>query len=269
MVFTRAYAIFLRQLYLFRGNPTRLFSIFIWLVVDIIQWGFISKYLGTFGQATFDFLNVILGAIILWEFVSRIQQGIMMSFLEDIWTQNFINYFASPLKVIEYLSGLVLTSITTGLSGFVMVVIIAGAAFGYDIFRIGIYLIPFMGILFVFGIAMGIFVSGVIFRLGPTAEWLGWPIPLVLSVFSGVFYPVSTLPPAFQFIAKLIPASYVFESMRSLLTNHEFSGDLGANLLIGGGVALIYLALAYAFFIKIYRHNLENGAIAQFNAEAL
>ena len=41
----------------------------------------------------------------------RIQQGIMMAFLEDIWTQNFINFFASPLKIREYLSGLVMTSI--------------------------------------------------------------------------------------------------------------------------------------------------------------
>ena len=91
---------------------TRLASIFLWLLVDIILWGFISRYLGSLGQATFGFVTVILGAIILWEFVSRIQQGMMTSFLEDIWTQNFINYFASPLRIAEYLSGLVLTSIT-------------------------------------------------------------------------------------------------------------------------------------------------------------
>ena len=95
MNLSRMNAIFVRQVFLYRSNPVRLVSIFLWLVIDIMQWGFISKYLGSFGEATFGFVTVILGAIILWEFMARVQQGIMMAFLEDIWTQNFINFFAS------------------------------------------------------------------------------------------------------------------------------------------------------------------------------
>jgi ABC-2 type transport system permease protein len=268
MIFSRVYAVFLRQLYLIRNNPTRLASIFLWLLVNIIMWGFISKYLGSFGKSTFSFVTVILGAIILWEFVTRIQQGMMTSFLEDIWTQNFINYFASPLKIAEYLSGLVLNSITTGLLGFVMVALIAGVAFGYDILKIGLLLIPAMAILFLFGISMGIVVSGLIFRLGPTAEWLGWPIPMVLSLFSGVFYPVSTLPLPLRVIAKMIPASYVFETIRGVLSNPSLTAGIASNLLIGALLAMIYLGAAYTLFISVYNRNLKSGAIAQFSAES-
>jgi ABC-2 type transport system permease protein len=268
MSLTRTYAVFLRQLYLFRSNPTRLSSVFLWLVVDIVQWGFISRYLSSLGHSTFDFLSMILGAIILWGFVTRVQQGMMTSFLEDVWSQNFVNFFASPLKIAEYLSGLVLTSLTTGLIGFVLVVMIAGVAFGFSVFKIGLLLIPFMLILFAFAIAMGVFVSGVIFRLGPTAEWLGWPIPLVLSIFSGVFYPISTLPLPLQIIAKAIPVSYVFESLRALLTNRATAGDLVQNLVIGALLVAVYLVAAYLFFVRIYRHNLETGAIARFSAES-
>ena len=269
MNLSRIAAIYFRQLFLFKSNPTRLASIFLWILIDIIQWGFISKYIGSLGQATFSFITVMLGAIILWEFMTRIQQGIMMSFLEDIWTQNFINFFASPLKVREYLSGLVLTSITSGLAGFLAMIAIAGAAFGYNIFKIGMLLLPFMCILLIFGIAMGIFVSAMIFRLGPSAEWLGWPIPLILSLFAGVFYPISTLPTALRAVAKLIPPSYVFESMRSILTAGTFSDHLALNLLIGAVLAVVYLIVMSRFFIHIYRKNLRTGNIAKFNAEAL
>lgn len=265
---SRVYAVFLRQLYLIKNNPPRLASIFLWLLVDVILWGFITRYLRSFGQTTFSFATVILGAIILWEFVSRIQQGIMTSFLEEIWTQNFINYFASPLRLAEYLSGLVLTSITTGVCGFIVVVIIAGVAFDYNILKMGILIVPFMGILFIFGTAMGIVVSAIIFRLGPTAEWLGWPIPLVLSVFSGVFYPVSTLPAAMRVVAKLIPASYIFESIREVLSGTLIPTDIALDLTISLCLALLYLFLAYAVFIRVYRHNLENGALARFSAES-
>ncbi len=165
MSLARVYAIFLRQYFLIRGNPTRLAGIFIWLIFGIIQWGFISKYLGTFGQATFGFITVILGAVILWEFMGRIQSGIMTSFLEDIWSQNFFNYFASPLKISEYLAGLVLTSIGTGIIGLIIMILIASFGFGYNFFVIGFMLLPYIIILFIFGMAMGIFITAMIFRL--------------------------------------------------------------------------------------------------------
>jgi ABC-2 type transport system permease protein len=269
MSVTRVYAIFIRQLFLIKSNPTRLASIYLWLIVDIVQWGLISRYLASLGQSTFSFISVILGAIILWDFLSRTQQGIMRGFLEDIWSQNFINYFASPLELREYLGGIVLTSIAVSLSGFVVAVLIAGSIFGYNVFNIGLLLLPFMFILFVFGIAMGIFVSAIIFRLGPSGEWLGWPLPLVLSVFSGVYYPVSTLPRALQVVAKLMPPCYVFESIRSILSTGLSSQGLVTNLLIGGFLAFVYLGVVYRFFIRVYRYNLKTGAIARFNAEAL
>jgi ABC-2 type transport system permease protein len=269
MSFSRINAIFIRQLFLLKSNPTRLTSIFLWLLIDVIQWGFISRYLASLGQATFSYITVILGAVILWEFMSRIQQGIMMAFLEDMWSQNFINFFASPLKIREYLSGLVLTSIVTGFAAFLAMVAVAGLAFGYNALKIGVLLLPFMLILLVFGVAMGIFVSAMIFRLGPSAEWLGWPIPLVLSLFTGVFYPISTLPYSLRAVAALIPPSYVFESMRSILTNNTFPDNLLSSLLTGGLLAVAYLFLMSRFFIRMYRKNLKTGNIARFNAEAL
>jgi len=234
----RTLAIFVRQVFLFKSNPTRLVSIFLWLIIDIIQWGFISRYLGSLGQATFSFITVILGAIILWEFMARIEQGIMMAFLEDIWSQNFINFFASPLKVREYLGGLILTSITSGAAAFV-------------------------------GIAMGIFVSGIIFRLGPSAEWLGWPIPMVLSIFSGVYYPISTLPPYLQVFARVIPPAYVFESCRAVLATGNLPAGYAFDLAAGALIAAAYLAATSLFFVRVYRRNLESGSISRFNAEAL
>jgi len=89
---------------------------------------------------------------------------------------------------------------------------------------------------------------------------------LVLSIFSGVFYPISTLPLTLRIFSRLIPASYVFDNMRRILANGTYSGT---SLLIGAALALIYLSITYRFFIYIYRYNLKTGAIARFNAEAV
>ncbi|MBI3794808.1 MAG: ABC transporter permease [Nitrospinae bacterium] len=265
----RIFAVFARQWFLLKSNPTRLTSILVWIFIDIIQWGFISKYLGTFGKANFSFITVILGAIILLGFMGRIQQGLMMAFLEDVWSQNFINFFASPLAIREYLAGLALSSMVTSLFGFTAMTVVAGAAFGYNVFKIGILLLPFMFILIVFGVAVGIFVSGVIFRFGTSAEWLAWPIPMVLSIFSGAYYPLSTLPDGLRIIALLLPPAYVFESLRGILSVGGYTPEIGHNMAAGTALAFAYLFAMYLLFQKIYRDNLESGGMVKFNAEGI
>jgi len=266
MSLSRIYAVFLRQYYLIRGNPTRLFGSFVWLTISIIQWGFITKYLGALGGGTFGLVTVILGAIILWEVFNRIQTGVLMSFLEDVWSQNFFNYFASPLKIIEYLAGLILTSIGLGALGMLILISIAGLGFGYNFFQLGLMILPFIAVLLIFGMAMGIFTTALIFRLGPAAEWLGWPLPFFLSVFSGVYYPISTLPAGLYWFAKLFPPAYVFESLRAVLAGNG-SGELPVNLAIGAVLAVSYFFAAYKFFIRVYRHNLRSGLLARFGSE--
>jgi len=266
MKFSRIYAIFLRQMFLIKSNPIRLLSVFLWLIIEIFQWGLITKYLGTLGGAVFSFTTVVLGAIILWLFMGRIQTNIMVSFLEDIWTSNFINFFASPLTVKEYLLGLVLTSVAMSTAGLVIMVLIAGLLFGYNFFIIGLYILPFLLILFIFGVAMGIFITAIVFKLGPTAEWLGWPIPAVMSIFVGVFYPISMLPQYLQTVSWILPPTYVFDSVRMILSGNF---NVGINLLYGLILSIIFLIITYFFFLKVYKKNLKTGALSRFSSESI
>ena len=264
MSLTRVYAIVVRQLFLLRHNPVRFTNIFVWAVLDIILWGFITKYLNEVGNTGFNFVPVLLGAVVLFDFLTRVMHGVLVAFLEDVWSRNFLNLFASPLSVGEYVLGLVSASILTSAVGFAALVGVAGLLFGYFIFKLGLLLLPFLLILFLFGIALGIFVVAVILRVGPSAEWIAWPVPMLLSPFSGVFYPISVLPSFLQPFAHALPSSYVFEGMRTAL----FDGSLNAySLWVGGVLALLYLALAYAFFVATYRYVLRHGLISRFGAE--
>ena len=46
-----------------------------------------------------------------------------MAFFEDVWTRNFINVFASPMLISEYLCGLILTGIATSLIGLLVMLL--------------------------------------------------------------------------------------------------------------------------------------------------
>ena len=110
-------AIVLRQLYLLRGGPTRVLSLVIWVAIDIILWGFMTKYLNTVTAAGFDFVPVLLGAVLMWDFFTRVMLGVTMAFFEDVWSRNFLNVFGSPISITEYLAGLVVSSIITSALG--------------------------------------------------------------------------------------------------------------------------------------------------------
>jgi ABC-2 type transport system permease protein len=266
MHLTPVAAILLRQFYLLRGSVARVLPLFAWVAVDIVLWGFITKYLTAVTSSEFNFVSVFLGAVLFWGFFTRVMRGVTMAFFEDVWSRNFLNIFATPLSIPEYLTGLVLSSIATSSIGLVVMLVLATAVFGLSFFVFGLLLIPYLLVLFLFGIALGIFASAVVLRLGPAAEWFVWPIPAALSPFAAVFYPVSTLPRWMQYVSHLLAPSYVFESMRAILAGRTASA---VPLVCGLSLAGLYVLLACWFFTRIYHHAVRTGLLARYTAETL
>jgi ABC-2 type transport system permease protein len=266
MRFHRTCAIVLRQFYLLRGSPARILPLFAWVTIDMILWGFMSRYLNSVTAAGFNFVPALLGAVLLWDFFIRIMQGITTTFLEDVWSRNFLNFFATPLSVPEYLAGLVLSSIATSSVGLCVMLVLATAVFGLSFFAYGSVIVPFLLVLFLFGIALGVFATGLVLRLGPAAEWFVWPIPALISPFAGVFYPLSTLPGWMRYLSYILPPSYVFENLRAIVSGRTASS---AALLTGTLLALVDILLAGWFFVRIFYGAVRSGLIARYSAETL
>jgi len=257
-------AILLRQFYLIRSSPARLLPLFVWTAVDIILWGFITRYLNAVTSPALDFVPVLLGAVLLWDFFTRVMYGVTTTFLEDVWSRNFLNLFATPLSIAEYLGGLVVSSIVTSFIGLVVMLILAIAVFSLSFFVYGLMLVPYVLVLFLSGIGLGVLACALVLRYGPAAEWFVWPIPAALSPFAAVFYPLATLPQWMQYVAHLLPPSYIFESMRAILAGRPPSG---MGLFWGLALALLYILLAGWYFTRIYRYAVRTGLIARYSAE--
>jgi ABC-2 type transport system permease protein len=263
---TRTAAIVLRHFYLLCGSLTRGVALFVWVAIDIVLWGFITRYLNAVSGSGLDFVPMLLGAVLLWDFFSRVMHGVTTAFFEDVWSRNFLNLFATPLSLSEYLGGLVVSSTVTSAAGLLLMLLLATGVFGLSFFVYGLTLIPFLLVLFLFGVALGILGSGVVLRLGPAAEWFIWPIPALVSPFVGVFYPLSTLPQWMQHLAQLLPPSYVFEGMRTILAG----GAAPARMLaLSALLAAAYVVLACWFFARVYRYAVQTGLLARYSAESM
>jgi ABC-2 type transport system permease protein len=192
--------------------------------------------------------------------------GVTMAFMEDVWSRNFLNLFATPLSISEYVAGLTLSSIGTSSVGLAVMLLLASLIFGLSFFAYGLVLIPFLLVLFLFGIGLGILGAAFVMRFGPAAEWFIWPVPAMVSPFAGVFYPVSTLPQWMQYLSWMLPPAYVFENVRAIVAGGSVSPRL---LAVGTALAVIDVVAACWIFARVFRHSVRTGLIARYSAETV
>ena len=259
-------AILLRQWYLLRGSPVRVLPLFGWVAVDIVLWGFITRYLNSVSAAGINFTAVMLGAVLMWDLFGRVMQGVTTGFLEDVWSRNFLTLFASPLTISEYVTGLVIASIATSAIGLMVMLALAVPVFGLSFIALGSHLLVFLCVLFGFGVGLGVLASAMVLRLGPASEWLVWPIPALLSPFCGVFYPLAVLPAWMRAVGYALPPSYVFEGMRALLLGRPLTT---APLLWAALLTVADIVLAGWCFVGVYRYAVRSGLLARYSAETV
>jgi len=99
---------------------------------------------------------------------------------------------------------------------------------------------------------------------GPSSEWFIWPIPAIISPFVGVYYPIDTLPHWMQTLSLALPPRYVFEGLRGVLHHQTVAAH---DLWLGISLAILYIALASALFLAVYRKTIRTGQIARYSAE--
>lgn len=245
----RILALASRHLMLYKRSPQRIMEIIYWPVLDVVLWGFITLYLNRYQSGLPSVVAFFLGALILWDILFRAQQGVCISFLEEVWSRNLLNLFVSPLRPIEFLASTMLISIAKVILSSAATVLLALLLYSFNVFTIGLSLVPFVLNLILMGWAIGVFTTAIILRYGQQAEVLAWGLVLLFMPVSAVFYPVSILPPFLQGIAKFIPASHIFEGMRTVITGGIFPAR---ELFWAVGLNILYLIVALNFFFYMF-----------------
>ena len=95
-------ALVLRYSLLYLRSWIRSIELIFWPTFELLLWGFLSVFIQ--GQTEGDFpyfAKFLIGAMIFWDVLFRAQQGVAISFLEDVWTRNLLNLFVAPIRLSE------------------------------------------------------------------------------------------------------------------------------------------------------------------------
>lgn len=249
MSWKRIQALLIRHLYLYKRSFPRIMDIVYWPVMELLLWGFLSVYLEKINLGGINIVTILLGAIIFWDLLGQSQRSVATAFLEDVWEKNLLNIFVTPLRVSEFLTSTVLIGFIRLILVGIVMSILAFLFYRFNFLVFGVYLIPFVLNLLIFGWTLGLFTTGIILRFGTAAQVLAFGFIFLIQPFSAVFYPISALPPALQVIGYLLPSSYVFEGMRAVIA----AGYLPLRyLLLSVGTNLVYLVLVIFFFYRMF-----------------
>jgi ABC-2 type transport system permease protein len=256
----RVGAMLLRHWYLLTSSWPRLLEMVYWPALTLISWGFLQNYIS--GNATFFAKagGTFIGAIILWDILFRGQLGFSISFLEEMWSRNLGNLMMSPLTPFEFLLSLMIMSVIRLAIGIVPMAAMAAFFFDFNLFGLGLALVAFFCNLILTSWAVGIIVSGLVVRNGMGAESLAWTLVFILLPLACVYYPVSVLPAWLQWVAWLLPPTYVFEGMRALMIDKVFRADLMLEALaINAGLFVV----AIITFVALLNSARSHGKLIQ------
>ena len=258
MNFNKMYGLFLRHFYLIKSSLPRILDLVYWPTIQIILWGFISKFFSIYSDYYNNTLGVILTCAILYDILFRSSISFNMLFLEEIWSRNFTNLFIAPLNLKEIITSLIFTALVRTLIGLVPAIILTSPLFGVSILKLGFPLLILFLSLYIFGITLGLFVSSGLMRFGPSFENIAWSTLFLLAPFGCIYYPVETLPKIFQTIAYFLPLVYIFEETRNILVNQLVNYD---NIVHALYLNTLYLFVAISVFYYSFNKARDKGTL--------
>jgi ABC-2 type transport system permease protein len=255
MSWQRILGVFFRYFYVLKKGLHQLSDLFYWPFVDILLWGLTSAWIQTYNVTDNLSLRLLTG-LIFWQIVWRGSVDISVSLLQEFWHRNLINLFSTPLKLSEWIFGMLLLSsaklVVTISFGSLMVYLL----YSLNIFIVGWAFLPFVFSLILFGWALSFLSSSAIIYWGHRVEMFAWMVAFLFAPFSAVFYPVSILPEWARAISWCLPTTYVFEGMRIILSSGSFSYFYFA---VSMALNVLYFTLCLLLFRYAFEKSREKG----------
>jgi len=254
----RVWTMVIHEIYITKRSLEIFFDIFIFPLINVILFGLISRFI--FGQTTTN-QYLVLG-VLLWEIVTIVQYNITVSTMWEVWSHNLTNLFISPVSIVEYLTSHVIAGVIKTSAVLAILAVTTRAFFHFNLLHIGVTNLLFFAInLAIFAIWIGVLLLGFIFRFGTRMAAISWGLIFLFQPLTAAFFPLSVLPHWMQDIARVFPATYVFEDARRALGG-------GTGILLKSNLLILFLNILYAFaalfaFKYLFKKSKDSGQFAR------
>jgi len=255
----RVRAVMLQEAFITGRSVEVLVDLPLWSLTTVVVFGFVTRFLSSVMEPTAA--QYLYMGTLLWEIIRVAQYSMTLGPLWNVWSHNFSNMFIAPLSMLEYVVAQLISAALKAAVLFGVVALIAAVLFDFNVLNMGVPTLT-MGFLTLlwFGYTTGLFILGIIFRMGTRIQALAWGLVLIFQPLCAAYFPLSVMPPVMQWIALALPPTHVFEAARAGLTNPEMHWDW---VVIASLENLVYFGLAVWFFQYMFRRSRETGQFAR------
>jgi len=239
-------------------------AFFFWTAANTLTIVFIAKGVqATGGKIDIDRLTTILliGAVI-WSYLGIVFEILIETVAWERWEGTIEYTFMAPLSRPVHLIGMGLFAIGYGVIRASLLFGVVAAFFGLHLhdanYAAALVVLMVASISFI-GIGM---MTAVLPLISPEkGTQLGFVAQGLLLVVSGVYYPVSVLPTAMQWIAKVSPATYALRGMRRAILNGAGTGALWGDVWPLIVIGVISVPLGIWVFRRGELHSKKHGKL--------
>jgi ABC-2 type transport system permease protein len=256
MSIARIKGVFFRYYFSMIKGLHQLADLFYWPLVDILLWGLTTVWIKNQMDSVPMLPLMLMTALVFWQVAWRASVDISVNLLQEFWNRNLVNLFSTPLKISEWICGILLVCFCKLFISLAFCSLAVYLLYSLNVFSVGWSFIPFTALLLMFGWFLGLTAAGMIIYWGKKVEMFAWMIAFVFAPFSAVFYPVTVLPPWAQEVAWLLPTTYVFEGMRAILNGQ---GLLVSYIWKSLALNIIFLFSAALFFRYMFNKSRQKG----------
>jgi ABC-2 type transport system permease protein len=214
------------------------------------------------GEQATDLLLFLAIGTLVWSYLNSVFMNMAEMIAWERWEGTIEYTMMAPISRLTHMFGQSIFAIIYGIfrSSFLLVVLavffdinLAGANFGGAALTIVIGSLSFVG----FGI-----IGAVLPLLFPEkGEQMTFIISSILLLVSGVYYPIEVMPGWMQMLAKLSPATYVLEAMRSAILDGKSTVNLLPQMVPMLLIGLVTIPLGMAVFNYFERFAKRTGRL--------
>jgi ABC-2 type transport system permease protein len=193
-----------------KRNMYAFVELLFWPSVGAIQIGMLSVFL----SLTPEMKAFLLTGALISGVLQVTQIDVAYGLLFDAWSKSLKQTFVTPVEHYHYILGSWIFGMIRGL-----IVFFALGGFCMLVFKFilpppQVVALSLIGI-FLSALVIGMSVIFVILFFGQRIVEIVWMITTIVMLICGVYYPVSMLPKALQYLAGMIPITYFLEYFRA------------------------------------------------------
>ena len=244
-------AFFYRSFIFAKRNLYAFVELLFWPSVGAIQIGMMSLFLAL----TPEMKAFLLTGAIVSGALQVAQVDVAYGLLFDVWSKSLKQTFVAPIAHYNYIIGSWLFGVCRGIIVFFALGGFCVVAFKFYLPSPTIVALSITGI-FLSALVVGMSVIFVILYFGQRIVEIVWMITTLIMLICGVYYPVSMLPKALQYIAGAIPITYFLEYYR---TGYGFKPVFSHSLLKGFGLSAVYIVIMFFMLDLAHKRARKTG----------